>query len=70
MANILVCDDDKDIVEAIHIYLQQEGHQGSEQAEKQPFNHKRPADKAVRSAAHLHNGDLLAAGKRGEANGI
>lgn len=27
MANILVCDDDKDIVEAIHIYLQQEGHQ-------------------------------------------
>ncbi|MDO5134983.1 MAG: response regulator transcription factor [Eubacteriales bacterium] len=26
MANILVCDDDKDIVEAIHIYLSQEGH--------------------------------------------
>ena len=27
MANILVCDDDKAIVEAIEIYLQQEGHQ-------------------------------------------
>lgn len=26
MANILVCDDDKDIVEAIDIYLSQEGH--------------------------------------------
>ena len=27
MATILVCDDDKDIVEAISIYLEQEGHQ-------------------------------------------
>lgn len=27
MANILVCDDDKDIVEAIDIYLEQEGHE-------------------------------------------
>ena len=27
MANILVCDDDKDIVEAIDIYLEQEGYQ-------------------------------------------
>lgn len=27
MANILVCDDDKNIVEAIGIYLEQEGHQ-------------------------------------------
>ena len=26
MANILVCDDDKDIVEAISIYLEQEGY--------------------------------------------
>ena len=26
MANILVCDDDKDIVEAIGIYLEQEGY--------------------------------------------
>ena len=26
MANILVCDDDKDIVEAIEIYLTQEGY--------------------------------------------
>ena len=26
MADILVCDDDKDIVEAIDIYLEQEGH--------------------------------------------
>ena len=26
MAEILVCDDDKDIVEAIEIYLAQEGH--------------------------------------------
>ncbi len=26
MANILVCDDDKDIVEAIDIYLTQEGY--------------------------------------------
>ena len=27
MANILVCDDDRDIVEAIDIYLTQEGYQ-------------------------------------------
>ena len=27
MAKILVCDDDKEIVEAIEIYLGQEGHQ-------------------------------------------
>ena len=27
MAKILVCDDDKEIVEAIEIYLSQEGHQ-------------------------------------------
>ena len=27
MAAILVCDDDKEIVEAISIYLEQEGHQ-------------------------------------------
>ena len=27
MANILVCDDDKEIVEAISIYLSQEGYQ-------------------------------------------
>ena len=27
MYNILVCDDDKEIVEAIEIYLSQEGHQ-------------------------------------------
>ena len=27
MANILVCDDDKEIVEAIAIYLSQEGYQ-------------------------------------------
>ena len=26
VANILVCDDDKDIVEAISIYLEQEGY--------------------------------------------
>ena len=26
MAEILVCDDDKDIVEAMEIYLAQEGH--------------------------------------------
>lgn len=27
MAKILVCDDDKEIVEAIEIYLTQDGHQ-------------------------------------------
>ena len=27
MTNILVCDDDKEIVDAIEIYLQQEGYQ-------------------------------------------
>ncbi len=27
MANILVCDDDKEIVEAIDIYLREEGYQ-------------------------------------------
>ena len=27
MAKILVCDDDKEIVEAIEIYMGQEGHQ-------------------------------------------
>ena len=26
MANILVCDDDKDIVEAIEVYLKDDGH--------------------------------------------